>query len=262
MPKEGELNQLPRETFAAPEQMLRPGDIAGLDTFNVRNEMGQRINGFVVDNPANDTLVLYMHGSIGNIYSRHFLPNYRLFLNWGYDLAAFDYRGYGLSEGELNIPRFHLDLRAVKTYLEERLGSTHVVLYGQSLGTSAIVPYAVHHGCDRAVLVGSSFDPRTIAEYKLQQMFFVKRWFADYFVEPGLRFNTLEEFRQLRCPVLMLHGQNDELTPYGLSKRYFEAIGSAHKRYVDSPHVGHVDFLEEDPELFRRELQQFIRASF
>jgi pimeloyl-ACP methyl ester carboxylesterase len=91
---------------------------------------------------------------------------------------------------------------------------------------------------------------------------FWKRKAAKVYIEPGLVFNTIDEFRHIECPCMMMHGEKDDLTPYGLSKDYFSAIASHHKYYVESPDVGHVDFLDEAQEKYNTALRAFIRGKW
>jgi fermentation-respiration switch protein FrsA (DUF1100 family) len=66
------------------------------------------------------------------------------------------------------------------------------------------------------------------------------------------RFNSLGRAPQVRCPVLMLHGDADDIVPFRLGRQLFEALPQP-KTFVTLPGAGHNDtYLVGGPAYFSR----------
>jgi pimeloyl-ACP methyl ester carboxylesterase len=95
------------------------------------------------DVSAADTLIVFFHGS-----SRHldyYWARVRLLHATGYPVLAVDYRGYGVSTGSSDVPSVLEDARATMRFVEEELGGPTVVIYGNSLGTTAAARMAAEN---------------------------------------------------------------------------------------------------------------------
>lgn len=104
--------------------------------FWLNNSKGFRIPAFFIERPNAQVTILFSHGNaedLGMIY------------DWFNDLArvlrvnimAYDYTGYGKSNGHPNEECCHADIEAAFEYLTEvrRLQPEQIVLYGRSLGS-------------------------------------------------------------------------------------------------------------------------------
>ncbi len=82
-----------------------------------------------------DTLIVYFHGSARHL--DYYWARVRLLHATGYPVLAIDYRGYGVSTGRSSVPSVLEDARAAMRYVQSELGGPRVVIYGNSLGTTA-----------------------------------------------------------------------------------------------------------------------------
>ena len=64
----------------------------------------------------------------------------------------------------------------------------------------------------------------------------------------GDRFNSLAHIRNIGCPLLVVHGDDDELVPAWQSRKLYEAAREP-KQYTELAGVGHLD-ISEHPEFF------------
>jgi len=87
--------------------------------------------------------VLHLHGNGGNL-SGHLGASWWL-PEQGYQVLMFDYRGYGLSEGEPSLPAIYQDIDAAFDWLQKAPGvqGKPLVVLGQSLGGALVVHYLV-----------------------------------------------------------------------------------------------------------------------
>jgi fermentation-respiration switch protein FrsA (DUF1100 family) len=100
--------------------------------------------------------VLLCHGNAGNI--SHRLEKIRLFNRLGCNVFAFDYRGYGKSQGSPSEKGLYKDAQAAFTYVITRgISPSQIIGYGESLGGAVIVDLARAYPI-RALILESTFS--------------------------------------------------------------------------------------------------------
>jgi len=179
---------------------------------------------------AKQGTILFLHGNAENI-STH-INNVLWLTECGYDVFAFDYRGYGKSAGHPTIEGVHIDAQAA---IEATLNLTQrdderIILLGQSLG-GAIAVYATANSAQKnrikVLIVDSAFsDYQVIAREKLD-MFAITRLFqyplASPFADKHSPITWIK--RVAPVPVLILHGNKDNIVPLHHSQDlYNEAL--------------------------------------
>lgn len=190
---------------------------------------GTRLHGwFVPAAGARRGTVLHAHGNAQNM-TAHFG-----FVDWlprrGYDVFAFDYRGYGRSEGRPSL-RGALDdtvaaLATVRALPEADRDRLYVI--GQSLG-GALVLAALgrgHTGGVRAVVADSAFSsPRAIVADVLAGLpgpnlirHPLARWLISDEVSAEAVVANISP-----VPILFIHGDHDRVIPVSHSDRLFAA---------------------------------------
>ena len=194
------------------------------------NQDGQRLHGWycAVDDPR--AVVLFAHGNAGNISYRY--PN---LLNLTKELQvtvfAFDYRGYGRSEGLPSEDGIIADTRAARAWLADREGieESEIVLLGRSLGGGVMVDLAAKDGA-RALILESTFT--SLPEVANDTL---PGW-------PGLimfnRFNSLKKIPEYRGPLLLAHGTEDEIVPFDHSQKLYAAANEP-KQLIEIAGAGH-----------------------
>jgi uncharacterized protein len=159
-------------------------------------------------------LVFYLHGNGGSLgsWGRVAKP----FLNNNYDCFVLDYRGYGKSEGEISSESQLLDdvntayQEIIKVYDEQQ-----VIIAGYSIGTGPATYLASINNPAMLILKA----PYNNLAYMLQLYY---PWL------PGLllryKLTTDEYLAQTKLPVVIFHGDNDQLIPYTCSLKLQEAF--------------------------------------
>ncbi|HEV8472174.1 MAG TPA: alpha/beta hydrolase [Methylomirabilota bacterium] len=176
---------------------------------------GVRLHGWLIPGRAPTTL-LYSHGNGGNIAGRVSIA--RLLADQlGVGVFMYDYRGYGRSEGtpsEVGLVSDALGARAA--LLREGVAPEHLVYFGRSLGAAVTLDLALAHP-PRAVVLESPFaSVRAMANTVLPGVGYVFR----------TRWDSLGKIARLRAPLLVLHGDADEVIPYAQGKALFDAAPS------------------------------------
>jgi fermentation-respiration switch protein FrsA (DUF1100 family) len=128
---------------------------------------GTRLHGWFVPHQAPRAVALFMHGNGGNVTG---LAESLWLLNQRHAVAvmAFDYRGYGKSEGTPHEWGLLEDARAARAWLAQRCGVAErdIVLMGRSLGGGVAVDLAAQDGA-RGLVLASTFTslPDAAAEH-------------------------------------------------------------------------------------------------
>ncbi len=150
--------------------------------------------------------VLYFHGNGGNLSYAGWIGE-RLAGN-SLDVLIFDYRGYGRSEGRMTNERALLaDANAAYDYLlrERKVRPERLALYGQSLGTTAAIDTASREICGALVVESGLTSASDMASALLP-------WLPRFLHPLGRnRFDSVHKISGVRCPLLITHGDQDQL---------------------------------------------------
>ena len=164
-------------------------------------------------NPSGICLI-FSHGNAADV--RTSLPSlYALSEDLQVDLVVYDYPGYGFSTGQPSEQGTYRSIREVYDYLITEYSGSHLVLYGQSIGSGPSVDLA----CDPTRPVGGLILHCPIASglrVILTEMEGSAPWFDIY--------RNLEKVKAVKCPVFVLHGTGDTIVPFDHGKKIFDVV--------------------------------------
>ncbi|MGQ4617011.1 alpha/beta fold hydrolase [Nocardia sp. R7R-8] len=185
--------------------------------------------------PARDSIghILFAHGNAGNLGDR--VPIFALLTEAGFDVLAFDYRGYGRSTGKPTEHGTYLDAHAARRALLAQPGvdPNRVLYLGKSLGGGVVLELAQHHP-PAGVMLMSTFSGLRDAARSVYP-------FLPAPLVPNAYPNE-RRIRTLRAPVLIMHGDQDELLPLRHAQRLYAAAPEP-RRLVVFPGAGHNDLI-------------------
>ncbi len=188
-------------------------------------EGGAALNVFWAGSKADAWTVLYFCGNeedIGTAMPR--LQTYRL---RGFNVACFDYRGYGYSEGEPSESTLYADAEQVYDFLlrEKGVSESRLALHGRSVGGGVAVELATRR--DPAGLVlESTFTSVYNAILKM-------KWV------PGDSFRSARKASKTDCPVLVIHGVDDSIVDVAEGAALAEAFGDSRAVFFPVEDAGH-----------------------
>jgi pimeloyl-ACP methyl ester carboxylesterase len=148
--------------------------------------------------------VLYSHGNGENIdVSQQFAPQ---FIKRGYNVLIWDYRGYGLSTGELGGQEsFMADADSVYQWLSNRKDAGNIVFYGFSLG-SGIAVYLANKHPGHKLLLEAAYDSLTSLAQEHYPMFPTK-------IILKYQMPSVEWVKSIATKIYLIHGTEDQVIP-------------------------------------------------
>lgn len=192
-------------------------------------------------------VVVHFHGNAQN------LTSHARFLTWlvpeGFALLAFDYRGYGASDGSPARARAIADGEAAIAFAARWAatlpGSPPVYVVAQSLG-GAIAPVAVerhearHPGTVAGLVLESTFESwRRLAQRKLSQAL------VTWPLQVPLSYLVSDEeapsdsVARLRVPLVVLHGDDDPVVPFESGLALYRSAARGRGVPADGVERGH-----------------------
>ena len=211
-------------------------------------EDGVRLHGWYFPHPEPRAYVLYCHGNGTNV--GHMGPDMQaLSRSQRISILAFDYRGYGLSQGQPSEQGLYRDAAAAQVWLAQRanLRPEDLLIMGRSLGGAVAVDLAVARGA-RGLVLERTFP--SIPDVAAGIYWWLPvRWLMRN------RFDSFGKIGRYRGPLLQSHGTADSVVPFGQGKKLFEAVPSDHKRFIVLPHVEHNDL---DPDEYWHAFDEFL----
>jgi fermentation-respiration switch protein FrsA (DUF1100 family) len=193
-------------------------------------------------------LILYCHGNAGNI--SHCLSICEQMNERGLSIFLFDYRGYGKSKGSPTEEGIYRDGLAAYDHVLKMKGipPQQIVPFGHSLGASVAIEIGLHRDI-RALIVESAFTSMK----DMAKTFIIFRPFARLL---GPHYNNVGKVPHISKPKLIIHGEQDEIVPFALGKKLFDASEEP-KYFFPLAGAGH-----NDVPLIGGEIYADIVASF
>ncbi|HEY9658617.1 MAG TPA: alpha/beta hydrolase [Allocoleopsis sp.] len=196
---------------------------------------------YLPHSPSAYTL-LYIHGNaedLGDIY-----PVLDRLHSWGFNVFAYDYRGYGTSDGQPSERHAYQDADAAYRYLTQQLHipPDQIILYGRSVGGGSATDLATRHPV-AGLILESTFTSafRVVVPFPLL---------------PFDKFPNLDKLSQVHCPVLVMHGEADQTIPLTHGQTLYETAPEP-KLSLWVAEAGHDDFTWVAGEQHHRTLLSF-----
>ncbi|MDE2489432.1 MAG: alpha/beta fold hydrolase [Elusimicrobia bacterium] len=207
-------------------------------------------------------VVVQFHGNGENMTS-HFLYVYWLALE-GWDVLAFDYRGYGLSAGSKSLSGAVADGAAALAEARRLAPGLPLAVIGQSLGGALAVASLDRDGGAglRALVLDSTFSSyRGIAREKLRLSRLTRplAWPLGFLISDRFSPDRLIA-RRRPVPLLFLHAKDDPIVPYADGRRLYE-LAPGPKEFWDVPGNVHTAALGPLGATFRPRVLRFLDDS-
>ena len=168
--------------------------------------------------------LIWCHGNSGDLLH---ISNYleHLCNKLNVHVIAFDYQGYGLSEGFPSEERCYDDLKNVVSYVTT-LGvlNENIYLFGHSLGTGVVVDYASTYNWKTPIVLISPY--KTMAKVMVDSSCIDTtsnsiNYCSGKHVD---KFRSEAKIQNVICPVKIFHGGNDQLINISHGMKLYELL--------------------------------------
>lgn len=196
---------------------------------------GTRLSAFHAPAPDEKAPVLvWSHGNAGNVSSR--ADVLVALASRGLGVLAFDYRGYGRSEGRPSEDGVYADAEAAYDLLRrDGVAAERIVAFGESIGGAVAIELARRRPCGALVALSTFTTLNEVARIH----------YGPLATLIATRFPSIERIGSLAIPILVLHGDRDEIVPFALGERLFAAARDP-KRFVTVPGAFHNDVFDRE----------------
>jgi hypothetical protein len=202
---------------------------------NIKAKDGKFLNGVLFTSDSSKGLIFYLHGNAGSLNTWGGAA--KRYTELKYDVFMLDYRGYGKSEGSIHgQTQFHDDIQIAYDEMKKTYKETNIAVLGYSIGTGP------------AAYLASTNHPRLLI---LQAPYYsvTDMMRHTYPVIPtfllGYKFDTYQSLKKCKMPIVIFHGDQDEVIYYNSSVKLKEFLkrtdtlitlhGQGHNGITDNP---------------------------
>jgi fermentation-respiration switch protein FrsA (DUF1100 family) len=221
------------------------------ETLYFNTEDGVKLHSWLVPAAKTDKLgtIMFLHGNAQNL-SYHIANLYWLtYVGW--DVFIFDYRGYGVSEGEPSFASVQQDaMSAYQTIRKRSVNGESIILWGQSLGAaiaSNLVAELSEHERPRGLIIDSGFS----SHREIMRQVMGKSWLL-WAVQYPLSMTVTDDYAPYRAlsqvenvPVLIVHSKQDPLIGPSHAERLYESSMSDKALWLTQTQ-GHIKIWNDD----------------
>lgn len=166
-----------------------------------------KLNGLLFKVDSSKGVIFYLHGNAGALDT--WADVAPLYTSLHYDVFLLDYRGFGKSESVIkNEEQFYLDIQTAYDAIKNRYDEKKMIVLGYSIGTGSAAMLASKNHPKQLILQApyySLIDMMTHS-YPIVPTFLLK-----------YKFKTYEFVQQTKSPIVIFHGNEDEVIYYGSS---------------------------------------------
>jgi abhydrolase domain-containing protein 17 len=204
----------------------------------------EEITAIHVPNPQAKYTILYSHGNavtLGDVY-----PELVDFQSWGFSVFSYDYRGYGLSAGKPSVAKAYADADAAYDYLVNTLkvSPDRIIIFGRSVGSGPSTYLASRHPI-AGLILESAFTStfRVVVPIKIL---------------PFDKFPNQERLAQIRRPILVIHGTQDQVIPFSHGQVLYQTAHDP-KTFLQIDGADHNDVSLVGGDRYRQAIQDFAQ---
>jgi fermentation-respiration switch protein FrsA (DUF1100 family) len=207
--------------------------------------------------PPDRPTILFFHGNASEIGHRH--ERFAFYRSKGFGVAFLSYRGYGGSTGSPSETGLITDAIAAYDWLAARnIPSRRILLVGESLGTGVAVQLAARRRVAALALEAPFSSAADVGAYHY--------WWLPVRLLMKDQFRSSNVIGKIDAPIIVFHGERDEVIPYDLGQALFAAANEP-KEFVTIPGGDHYAIFDEaiwgrEADFFPRALASENRRSF
>ncbi len=208
----------------------------------------EKIASFWLRNPESKKTLLYCHGNNEDLgRSSNFLSQ---FYAMGFSVMAIDYPGYGLSSGKPTESGCYRAIDAAYDFLtkQQNILPQDITVFGFSIGTGPSTYLA-----SKKPVGGLILQAPFLSAYRVM---------TNNRILPIDAFNSYGRINKVKCPLLVIHGTNDNVIPFWHGKELFDsAKNTKAKKFISAEGAGHGQgSIQGSVNNYYQEIANFIKS--
>jgi fermentation-respiration switch protein FrsA (DUF1100 family) len=242
-----------RNLYVDPDRTGFPYEIVHYPSQNGKSLVGLY---FPAVGPAKGSIV-HFHGNYGNV-SNHF-PLSLFLVRHGFNILAFDYQGYGVSEGRPTPQHLLEDGIASVHYLQNRDHGLKVGVFGQSLGGSTAIQTAAQEPLVKAVVIEAAFSgQRAMSRAVLKRSVWLWPFYPIVPFFLSSHYDAIDAAPKVAPrPIFFIHGDADTVVPVSMSKALYAAAQEPKTLWI-IPGAGHLECHKVEPKTYEERIVNFF----
>jgi abhydrolase domain-containing protein 17 len=188
--------------------------------------------------------ILYSHGNaetLGDVY-----PHLQRLKNLGFNVVAYDYRGYGASLGTPSEANTYGDITAAYRYTRDilKVPADRIIVFGRSVGSGPSTYLASTQPIAGLILESAFISAfRVVVPFRLL---------------PFDKYPNADRLAKITVPLLVIHGDRDQVIPYSHGQTLFQ-VAPGPKRWLTVPNADHNDVSAVGGPIYDQAIQDFAK---
>ena len=214
----------------------------------LKNNNGHKISGCLLLCKSSKHVILSFRGQGGNFSDN--IAGLACLRDLGYHVFSIDYQGYGLSEGKPSEKSNYINSDLAFTFLTDSLNykSEDIFVIGRSVGTTNATYIAQRNKIGGLILIQPLTSGKEYIKYHTLNIFSV---FA------GKSFDNESRIKDIKCPLLVIHGTKDNVIPLSMGKKIFNLCHTP-KKFVSIHNANHENIDSLGNDIINTSISEFI----
>jgi pimeloyl-ACP methyl ester carboxylesterase len=184
------------------------------EELRIPSNKGYTLHGLLFRADSSKGLIFYLHGNAGSLRTWGDVAN--TYTQLGYSVFLLDYPGYGKSEGTIRSQdQLFDDVQSAYNELKRRFAEEKTIVLGYSIGSGLAAHLASVNNPKMLILQAPYYSLTDLMKHY-------------YPIIPGFvlkyKFETAEYLQTVNCPIVLFHGDHDEIIYYASSQKIRDAI--------------------------------------
>lgn len=170
------------------------------------------LHGLLFRSDSSKGLIFYLHGNAGSLSTWGKVA--KTYTDLNFDVFMLDYRGYGKSEGSIGSQQqLFMDVQSAYDQMLKRYSENKTIVLGYSIGTGLAAKIASTNHPKLLILLAPYYS---LTDLVRQRYPIIPPFLLRY------KFETAKFIKECKMPVVIFHGNEDEVIYYGSSLKLQE----------------------------------------
>ena len=180
--------------------------------------------------------LVFFHGNAGDLKNRIYKLN--LIKDFDINFLIVAYRGFSGNKGKPTEEGLYEDAKYTLEWLgKQKISDDQIIIYGESLGTAISVEISQNKNF-AGIILESPFTSMVDAGKHYYFYLPVSLLLKD-------RYETLDKLKNIKIPILVMHGKKDKIVPFHMGQQVFEKANEPKFSYFPDNDDHMMDYNED-----------------